>query len=163
MIIRAKGLTKADIESAVRLVNIDNERKFSGVLMGKNLRNGGAWYNASIKAETRNGTTLSVKIGALTGSPAARLAPSGRRGPWACWFTFRDVLGALYGVHPEAVVRTALATYRSQDDFMDKFPDTYYGPTGDTKGGLSTQWPGTHRKVYGELCYDLGYHDQHDH
>lgn len=152
MIITSLGLGIADIEAAVRRVNRANERKFGSVSFGGNPVDGGATCEARHISSNKLGTTLRVKIGATSGSPAARQSGSGRNGPWACWFTFRDIFRELYVVHEDAVIRTALATYRGYQDFEEKFPDTYFANAGSE----------VNPRRFGELCYNLGWHDQHD-
>ena len=64
------------------------------------------------------------KMGATSGKPGSRKSASGRRGPWACWDAFRDVLAAIFIADPDALIRTAAATYRGAQDFLDKYPET---------------------------------------
>jgi hypothetical protein len=54
----------------------------------------------------------------------ARRSRSLRRGPYACWHAYRDVLGACFWVNPEAVIRTGMAVYRGRDGFTRDFPAT---------------------------------------
>jgi hypothetical protein len=56
----------------------------------------------------------------------ARRSWSGRRMPAACWHAYRDVLGAMFWVNPEATVRTSMAVYRGRDGFNDLYPGTAY-------------------------------------
>lgn len=58
--------------------------------------------------------------------PGARTSSSGRRGPYACWHAYRDVLAALFTEYPEATVRTAMATYRGAEGFLNTYPRTAY-------------------------------------
>ncbi|AXK35781.1 hypothetical protein DVA86_27270 [Streptomyces armeniacus] len=60
----------------------------------------------------------------------ARTAPSGRRGPYACWHAHRDVLAGLFVAHPDARIRTALAVYRGRDGFERDYPATRYRDVG---------------------------------
>jgi hypothetical protein len=54
----------------------------------------------------------------------ARRSWSGRRGPWACWHAYRDVLIVLFEQYPDARVTTALAHYRGRDGFSRDYPAT---------------------------------------
>lgn len=55
----------------------------------------------------------------------ARLSSSGRRHtPSASWEAHRDFFREVYKINPEAVIVTALATYRGSADFEVKFPAT---------------------------------------
>jgi hypothetical protein len=56
--------------------------------------------------------------------PGARRSWSGRRGPYACWHAYRDVLTELFRINPDAVVRTSQATYRGALGFETTFPAT---------------------------------------
>lgn len=64
------------------------------------------------------------KMGATSGKPGSRNSASGRRGPWACWDSFRDVLAGIYIADPNALIRTGMATYKGAQDFLDKYLDT---------------------------------------
>lgn len=41
-----------------------------------------------------------------------------------CWHGYKEFLTHLFELSPDAVVTTALATYRGREDFLAKFPDT---------------------------------------
>ena len=82
------------------------------------------------------------KMGATSGKPGSRKSWTGRRGPWACWDAFRDVLAAIYIADPDALIRTGMATYRNAPDFLDKYQET-----GDRNVG-SVMAPA----FYDELC-----------
>ena len=62
------------------------------------------------------------KMGATSGKPGSRTSASGRRGPWACWDAFRDVLAGIYIADPNALIRTGMATYKGAHDFLNKYP-----------------------------------------
>lgn len=53
----------------------------------------------------------------------ARRSASGRRMPAACWHVFRDVIGEIMRVYPDAKVQTSLAVY-TPGTWMDKYPAT---------------------------------------
>lgn len=69
----------------------------------------------------------------------ARWSWTGRRGPWACWHAYRDVLTALFTTHPEARVRTALAFYRGKESFEELYPETAYLNAGSVMSPVQ-QW-----------------------
>lgn len=50
--------------------------------------------------------------------PGARTAASGRHMPKASWQAHYAVMGALYDADPQAVLQTALTTYRDRDHFL---------------------------------------------
>lgn len=58
--------------------------------------------------------------------PGARCSWTGRRGPWACWHAYRDVLAELFETNPNARVRTSLAVYKGRDGFNSSYPATAY-------------------------------------
>ena len=60
----------------------------------------------------------------------ARMAASGRHGPWACWHVVRDVLRQMFDMVPDATVRTALRTYRGESGFLRDYPATAYQNVG---------------------------------
>lgn len=60
----------------------------------------------------------------------ARRSWSGRRGPYACWHAYRDVLAELFKRYPDATVRTALAVYRHAEGFHEHYPATAYHNVG---------------------------------
>lgn len=61
-----------------------------------------------------------------SGGEGARRSWSGRRGPWACWHAYRDVLSELFDVNPEARIRTSLTTYDGARGFQLNYPATAY-------------------------------------
>lgn len=54
----------------------------------------------------------------------SRVAHSGRHMRKASWEAHRDVMRALFRLDPDAVIRTALATYRGADDFERQYERT---------------------------------------
>lgn len=56
--------------------------------------------------------------------PGARRSATGRRMSVACWHAHRDVLRAIFGVCPEARVKSAKADYRGVKDYENKFDST---------------------------------------
>lgn len=79
---------------------------------------------------------ISARIGTVEGKgedgePAigARRSWSGRRGPWACWHAFRDVLNVMFEQVPDAVVIAGIhwrVKYEGLDGFRETYPDTAY-------------------------------------
>lgn len=49
---------------------------------------------------------------------------SGRRGPWACWHSYRDAMRAVLTEYPHATIKTGLATYKGLDGFEQTYPGT---------------------------------------
>jgi hypothetical protein len=141
--------------STVREWNQRAENTYGRVSFGRcvdhegNILRGGLVLHETAHV-TRNGTNYQVKLSALTGSPAARQSGSGRNGPWACWYAVRDFLTAVFDEYPDATVRTMLATYKGRDDFLEKFPRTYFHRVSE------------YGPKFGELCHNIGWHDQHD-
>lgn len=87
-------------------------------------------HNVSAHVETvgtnRRSALIRVKLHAGTGGSGSRRSASGRRGPWACWHVFRDVLTCVFEDFPDATVHTALAVYKGRADFHRSFPATYH-------------------------------------
>ena len=57
--------------------------------------------------------------------PGARRSYSGRRGPWACWHAYRDVLRELFTISPDATITTTMARYTAAN-FETTYPATAY-------------------------------------
>lgn len=60
----------------------------------------------------------------------SRKAASGRHMRKASWEAHRDVMAALFKLDPDAVIRTALATYRGKADFERQYPATAHANRG---------------------------------
>lgn len=58
--------------------------------------------------------------------PGARRSWSGRRGKWACWHVYRDVMAEAFEINPNARVKASLANYKGQRDFEQSYPATAY-------------------------------------
>ncbi len=56
--------------------------------------------------------------------PGARRSASGRRGPYACWHAYRDMLRAIFAEAPNARVKTGMARYEGSEGFEDTYPHT---------------------------------------
>lgn len=146
------------LESIAREINIAAENKYGHIVNGRcldsdgNILRGGLVTEAAYMRTTRNGAWYNVRVTALTGSPAARLAPSGRKGPWACWHSVYAVLEGLYRSYPDMTVRSAFITYHSEDDFLENNAKTFYGRV--IANGRS--------EYFGTLCHPFGFHDWHD-
>ena len=53
----------------------------------------------------------------------ARRSWSGRRGPWACWHVFRDVIAEVFEQYPDARVSTGMARY-TRANWAHTYPQT---------------------------------------
>lgn len=61
----------------------------------------------------------------------ARLSSTGKRHtPSASWEAHRDVFREVFRLNPDAVISTAIATYRGSADFERNFPATANAPMG---------------------------------
>lgn len=144
----------------VRPFNIAAENRYGRVVNGRILNpcdnsqlRGGLTVDVKHVRSTRNGHTYSVKLGALSKSPAARQSHSGRNGPWACWHSVYAYLEKLYGEFPDAVARSTFITYRGVEDFETNAPKTFYQRVGNSY---------SREEYFGALCHNLGWHDWHD-
>lgn len=63
-------------------------------------------------------------IGATSSGMGTRKSWSGRRGPWACWHAYRDVMRAIFAEYPHAVITSAMARYEGSDGFENTYPAT---------------------------------------
>lgn len=77
-------------------------------------------YSARLKVKSASRPGARVGVKSWSGEP-------GRRINAACWHVHRDFLREVFDINPDAKVISALATYNGEEDFEDKFPDTYYG------------------------------------
>jgi hypothetical protein len=76
-------------------------------------------------AHSTSAATCTARLSAaVQHGPGSRLARTGTPGPYACWHAYRDVLAALFRHHPDARVRTRMATYRGQAGFEEDYPET---------------------------------------
>lgn len=57
-------------------------------------------------------------------APGARKSWSGRRINAACWHAYRDVIGAVFAINPNARVYTGMAKYRGVEGFHANYPAT---------------------------------------
>lgn len=60
----------------------------------------------------------------------ARMSWSGRHIRAASWHAYRDVLAELFDRYPDAIVRTAMATYKGAEGFAENYPETAYKNVG---------------------------------
>jgi hypothetical protein len=72
----------------------------------------------------------------------ARRSWSGRRGPWACWHVYRDVMIEVFDLNEDARITTGLEVYRGRDDFENKFEATYWKNAGSMMEPVA----------FGQLC-----------
>ena len=80
-----------------------------------------------VAASRGGGRTLSVKVNLPHGPGRERyrrISHHGRRINAVCWHGFRDFFRALFEYSPEAVAKTALATYDGPEGFEDTYPHT---------------------------------------
>lgn len=91
-----------------------------------------------LSASRGGGRTLSVKVNLPDGPPGSpddreryrRISHRGRRINAVCWHGFRDFFRTLFEYSPEAVVKTALATYDGPEGFEATYPSTGEGNIG---------------------------------
>lgn len=125
-----QGVKREQIEKAVVAANV------------------GYGYEGNIRIENlvplnRLGTRWRIKLGVKDSrAVGGRRSASGRRVAALCWHGFRDVLGCLFTIAPDAVVKTAMSTYRGEADFWASFPETYYSNAGSA----------FEPAFYGDLC-----------
>lgn len=63
-------------------------------------------------------------IGERSGLPGTRVSASGRRGPWACWHAYGEVMLAVFRIYPHATITSAQARYAGMAGFLSTFPRT---------------------------------------
>lgn len=81
--------------------------------------------NITFDLTWERGRRVRFTLGALDAWAAgSRVAASGRHMRKASWEAHRDVMRALFDVDVNAVIKTAIATYRGRADFEAKHPET---------------------------------------
>lgn len=111
----ARGVTEEQVELALRMANT----QYGGNLM---LDNG---------IRRVSGTTVRFRVRTRDSHAyGSRRSPSGRHVPAASWEAMRDFLTALFEMAPEAVVKTAITTYRGRDGFERDYSETAYHEVG---------------------------------
>lgn len=63
-------------------------------------------------------------IGNITDGPGTRRSWSGRRGKWACWHAYGDVMLGILRVYPHATITSAQSRYVGMRGFLDDFRAT---------------------------------------
>lgn len=77
-------------------------------------------------ADQKSPRVATFTIRTATGkSPAARTSATGRRINSANWEAHRVFMEHLFGLEPDARLKTAVADYQGKADFLAKFDDTY--------------------------------------
>jgi hypothetical protein len=96
------------------------------------------WYRGSgiaVRTETvrPRGYSFTLRVADKDVIGAYRTG-SGRRSIYACWHVHRDVMSALFTLHPYATIDTGAGrggtTYRGRDHFEDTFPATAWQNVG---------------------------------
>jgi hypothetical protein len=96
-------------------------RKYAGNLL--------IHQDAHDRPRSKNGTSnCTARLTTVTSHGAGiRTAANGRRGKYACWHAYRDVLAEVFRRYPDAVIRAGSSwrvTYRGQDGFNAAYPET---------------------------------------
>lgn len=124
MRISCKGFDGRDLEASVAVAI---------VAMGNT-----EWYRGSgiaVRTETVRpmGYSFTLRVAEKDVVGAYRTG-SGRRSIYACWHVHRDVMSALFTLHPYAVLNTGAGrngtVYRGRDHFADTFPATAWQNVG---------------------------------
>lgn len=83
------------------------------------------WGTTITKEVNRTGYGYRGRIiGEASSLPGTRRSWSGRRGPWACWHAYRDVMRAILTQYPDAVITSAHARYEGLAGFEITYPHT---------------------------------------
>ena len=84
-------------------------------------------YGGNVRLEIRGTSGRAIRCGLKVHSSkgdGAHRSWQGRRTVSACWHVWRDFLSALFSEYPDARCKTAMADYRGQASFLDKFEMT---------------------------------------
>lgn len=63
-------------------------------------------------------------IGQTTDASGTRRSWNGRRGKYACWHAYRDVMRAILTAYPHAVITSGMARYEGLAGFENTYPAT---------------------------------------
>ena len=108
-----KNVTKTEVENAVWRVNA---RGYNG-----NIK---VHFGADTRYSAKGVPTFQGRLSVHSSKGAgAAVSYNGRRKAAACWHVFRDVFADILENHPEAIIKTALATYTAET-FSDVYPGT---------------------------------------
>lgn len=107
------GLSLVDFQEVTAIIS--NEIYGGNVIVAEDA--GDTSNSAGARCQAR----LKVKLSDGTGS---RRSASGRRGPYACWHAYRDVLHELFLRYPEARVHTGMESYEGMAGFLAEYPAT---------------------------------------
>lgn len=88
---------------------------------------GNIYASETWSTKSRSRFTLRTHDSRAKGS---RRSAAGRHMPHASWEAHYDVMLALFQYDPNATLRTAIATYRGLDDFMQRAPSTAHHNVG---------------------------------
>lgn len=86
-------------------------------------------YQGQQQRSSRHVMRFTLRVNDSSG-PGARRAASGRRTVNATWYVHYAFMSALLECDPNAVISTALETYKGVEQFLDKHADTYHAPAG---------------------------------
>lgn len=116
----AINVTPDDVETALHAAN----HLHGGNLIFNNgpVRKNGkrVTFTIRVRDSHADGAKVNIRHGLSNGHPSV----SERRSTSACWHAHRDVLAALFLLHPDATVITAMARYEGANGFLDTFPAT---------------------------------------
>ena len=112
-----KGLT---IEELNECLNYINQTHYDGNIEYNNYPDWkGKFINFTIKVKDSKGA--GHRLGHQKTSSGNR-----RRLACACWHVHRDLMIEIFRRKPDAVLKSALATYNGKEDFESSFEGTYY-------------------------------------
>lgn len=106
---KIKGLSLIDFLEVTAIVS--NEIYGGNVIVAEDAHDISGGCQARIKVKLSDGT-------------GSRTSASGRKGPYACWHAYRDVLRELFLRYPDARVQTGMETYEGMAGFRAKYPAT---------------------------------------
>lgn len=105
------------VDSFVSVVEMISRTRYAGnvklVYTPSPLNAAGTRFRVALRAESSR-------------NAGARRTTAGRRSVAACWHVFRNVYAELFRLHPDAVVRTSMATYKGAAGFESNYPATAY-------------------------------------
>lgn len=105
--------------------NATKEQLYKAVRETSKAYEGNVRFKLEPDAVNQKGTAHRLTLTVIrSANPGGRRSSTGRKVAAACWHVHRDFMKALYGMTPEATIKSALAFYRGVKDFEANFEDT---------------------------------------
>jgi hypothetical protein len=106
---RVKGITAEQLKTIVN--NISYGAYDGNVIFNRDPDTIGNFHHFTLRVKDSSG-------------PGARQSARGRKTVSACWHVHRDIMRAIFGAFPDAILVSALARYDGKAGFLADFAET---------------------------------------